>query len=257
MILDEIIESKKIEVALHKRRTSVSELESAIKSLPVVRNFREALGSVPCAIIAEVKRFSPSKGLLHNNFQYRNIAIQYEKNGAAAISVLTDEKYFGGHCDHLLEIRQAVNLPLLRKDFIIDPYQIIEARAMGADALLLITRILGGELLGDYIDLSEGLGLVPLVEVHTRKELDVALGCGAGIIGINNRNLGTFSTSFEASLALAPLVPPGTFVISESGISSREDIETLMNYGIHIFLVGEALMRSEDAGKKLRELLGK
>lgn len=257
MILDEIVESKKIEVALRKRRTSISELETVIRSLPVVHNFRAALVAAPCTIIAEVKRFSPSKGLLHNDFQYRDIAIRYENNGAAAISVLTDEKYFGGHCDHLSEIRQAVHLPLLRKDFIIDPYQVIETRAMGADALLLITRILGEKRLGDYIVLSENLGLVPLVEVHTRKELDIALGCNAGVIGINNRNLETFSTSFEASLALAPLIPPGTVVISESGISSRENIETLMKNGIHIFLVGEALMRSKDAGKKLRELLGK
>jgi indole-3-glycerol phosphate synthase len=257
MILDEIVKSKKIEVALRKRHTSLSELEAVIRNLPTVRNFRAALASAPCSIIAEVKRFSPSKGLLHEDFHYKDIAIQYENNGAAAISVLTDEKYFGGHRDHLSEIRQAVHLPVLRKDFIIDSYQVIETRAMGADALLLITRILEEKRLGDYIALSESLGVVPLVEVHSRKELDIALGCGADVIGINNRNLDTFSTSLERSFALAPLVPPGRVVISESGISSRKDIETLMKSGIHIFLVGEALMRSKDVGKKLRELLGK
>ena len=255
MILDRIVEAKRREVDYLKESTSIEALKKAVRYLFPPRDFRKAISGRDCSIIAEVKRSSPSKGRIREDFDHIEIASLYEENGVAAISVLTDEKFFEGKKSYLSEIKETASLPLLRKDFIIDPYQIYETRIIGGDAILLIAGLLEEGTLRQFIDLAESLGLSPLVEVHSREELDKALAAGAGIIGINNRNLKTFSTDLRTSLDLAPSVPEDRIVISESGIHTREDLETLMKKGIHTFLIGETLMKAPDIGKKLSELL--
>ncbi len=238
-----------------KRQTTVSTLEKTIAQLEPCRDFRQAVSSDTCAIIAEVKCASPSRGRLIADFDPVQIAGIYEQNDAAAISVLTDEKYFAGHKNHLTQIRQHVRLPLLRKDFIIDPLQIYEARAIGADAILLIVHVLMEKLAG-FIAVVENLGLAALVEVHTEAELNLALAAGAEIIGINNRNLDTFVTDIDTSRKLRAQIPAGKIVVAESGIMARADIEFLMQANIHAFLIGEALITAPDIGKKLRAFKG-
>lgn len=255
MILDKIIETKIEEVALLKNTATLSTLRNAIADLPPCRNFRTAISSGSCSIIAEVKCASPSRGRLVEHFDPLSIAKIYEQNGAAAISVLTDERYFCGHKDYLTQIRNTVQIPVLRKDFIIDPLQIYETRAMGADAVLLIVRVLGRNLDG-YISLCRELGLHSLVEVHTQDELDVALEAGADIIGVNNRNLDTFETDIHTSIRLKSRIPGDRMAVAESAIRSRRDIEVLMNAGIHAFLIGEGLVTASDIGRKLRMFLG-
>jgi indole-3-glycerol phosphate synthase len=254
-ILDKIIETKKEEVARLKKVTTAERLWDTIVGLEPCRDFRRVLKNNGCNIIAEVKCASPSRGRLIEDFKPVRIAGVYEENGADAISVLTDEKYFAGHKNYLTQIKQKVNLPLLRKDFIIDAIQIYETRAIGADAILLIVRVLGKKL-SDFIFLSKDLGLSPLVEVHTREELDVALTAGAEIIGINNRNLDTFVTNIETSCELRELISADKIVVAESGIKERKDIESLMRAGINAFLIGEALITAPDIGKKLRTFRG-
>ncbi len=255
MILDKIIETKKEEVARLKKETSEAQLKKSIVGLQPCRDFKKALQSDACNIIAEVKCASPSRGMLVSDFDPLKIAQIYEHNGAAAISILTDEKYFSGHKDYLKKIRQQVTLPLLRKDFIIDPIQIYETRSIGADAILLIVRVLGKKL-AEFIALSGEIGLSPLVEVHSKEELDLALTAGAEIIGINNRNLDTFVTDIETSRRLKARIPEDKIVMAESGIRERKDIESLMQAGIHAFLIGEHLVIAPDIGKKLRAFKG-
>ena len=255
MILDKIIETKIEEVAQLKKQTTVSALEKTIATLEPCLDFRQTLISEDCNIIAEVKCASPSRGRFITDFDPVRIAGVYEQNGAAAISVLTDEKYFAGHKNYLTQIKQKVKLPLLRKDFIIDPLQIYETRAIGADAILLIVHVLGNKLT-EFISLSKGLGLNPLVEVHTEEELGLALATGAEIIGINNRNLDTFVTDIETSRKLRAQISADKIVVAESGIMSRADIEFLMQANIHAFLIGEALITAPDIGKKLRAFKG-
>lgn len=254
MILDQIVETKKEEVAKLKSEITVSQLRNTIASIPPCRDFRAAIGSKPCSIIAEVKCASPSRGMLVENFDAVKIAKIYEHNGAAAVSVLTDVKYFCGHKDYLTSIAKLVDIPVLRKDFIIDPLQVYETRAIGADAILLIVRALGRRL-SEFITLSKELGLSPLVEVHTQDELDVALTADAEIIGINNRNLDTFVTDINTSRNLKKRVPSGKIVVAESAIKDRTDIEYLKNAGIHAFLIGEGLVIAPDIGLKLRSFL--
>ena len=255
MILDKIIETKKEEVEQLKKETTEVRLRETIAGLEPCRNFRQAISSTDCNIIAEVKCTSPSRGRLITDFDPVKIAGVYEKNGAAAISVLTDEKYFAGHKNYLTQIKQKVKLPLLRKDFIIHPLQIYETRAIGADAILLIVHVLGKKL-NEFILLSRELGLSPLVEVHTKEELESALAADAEIIGINNRNLDTFVINIETSRKLRALIPVDKVVIAESGIMSRTDIEFLMQANIHTFLIGEALITVPDIGEKLRAFKG-
>ena len=255
MILDKIIETKKEEVEQLKKQTTVSALERIISRLEPCRDFRKALQGGVCNIIAEVKCASPSRGRLIADFDPVRIAGVYENNGAAAISVLTDEKYFASHKNYLTQIRQNVKLPLLRKDFIIDSLQIYETRAIGADAILLIVHVLGKKL-AEFILLSKKLGLSPLVEVHTQEELEFALAADAEIIGINNRNLDTFVTDIETSRKLRAQIPEDFIVVAESGIMSRADIELLMQANIHTFLIGEALITAPDIGEKLRAFKG-
>ena len=256
MILERIVEAKRKEVAFLKELTPLAQLKNAIGNLLPVRDFRRAISNARCSIIAEVKRSSPSKGRIREEFDPVQIATLYRDNGARAVSVLTDEAFFEGKGAYLSDIKKSIDLPLLRKDFIIDSYQIYETRFLGGDALLLIASLLEERQLREYIELSATLGLASLVEVHTKEELDKALAAGAEIIGVNNRDLKTFSTNIKTTLELAPLVPDDRIVVTESGINSRADIEQLMEAGIHCFLIGEALMRAEDIGGKLRELLG-
>ncbi len=256
MILDKIIKTKKTEVRELKKQTNAALLEKAIAGLPPCRDFRRALSAKKCAIIAEVKCASPSRGTFIDDFDPVRIARVYEKNGAAAISVLTDEKYFAGHKNYLTQIRKEVGLPLLRKDFIIDPIQIYETRTIGADAVLLIAHVLGAKL-RDFMLLAKEIGLSALVEVHTKAELDSALSAGAQIIGINNRNLDTFVTDIETSRKLGAQIPAHKIVVAESGIMSRADIEFLLQANIHAFLIGEALITAADIGEKLHAFKGK
>lgn len=256
-ILEEIIAVKHAEAASLKRQTPLSEWKRMTACLPPSRNFRSAVGGKDCRIIAEVKRRSPSRGLLGRDFDPARIAGVYQENGAAAVSVLTDREFFAGDKEHLIDIRAKVRLPLLRKDFIVDPCQIYETRLLGADAVLLIACILEAGQLADYLAVTQELGLAALVEVHDRQDLDKALAAGAGIIGVNNRNLNTFVTDLQTSRDLLAAIPQDRIVVSESGIRTRADIETLTAAGIHAFLIGETLMQAEDRGGKLRELLGK
>jgi indole-3-glycerol phosphate synthase len=257
MILDKIVETKRREVAARKAAISPTDLEKMIAGMPPPRDFAKAIGGGDCAIIAEVKRRSPSRGLLRVDFDRVRIAREYESHGAAAISVLTDATFFGGSDADLSAVKEAVTLPVLRKEFIIDPYQICEARAIGADAVLLIAAILGDHQLRAYRELAESLGMAALIEVHDREELAAALSCGALIIGINNRNLKTFVTDIGTSAELAPLIPQDRIVIAESGIRTRGEIETLLQAGIRAFLIGETLIAAPEIGPKLKELLGK
>jgi indole-3-glycerol phosphate synthase len=257
MILDEIIDAKKEEVAHLRRIRPLQELKHAIMDIPSPRNFHEAISGGECAIIAEIKRRSPSKGTLREDFDPVLIALLYEENGAAAVSVLTDRAFFGGDEAHLADIKKCVRLPLLRKDFIIDLYQIYETRYVQADAILLIAGILTDDQLREYTSLAQSLGLSVLCEVHSEGELDKALAANAKIIGINNRDLTTFSVDMKTTTNLAPLVPADRIIVSESGIRTRQDIEMLTKAGIHAFLIGETLMTSDNMGRKLRELLGK
>lgn len=255
MILDKIIKTKKEEVAQLKKEVSQAQLQKIIAGLEPCHDFKKALKNNDCNIIAEVKCASPSRGILIVDFDPVHIARMYEDNGAAAISVLTDEIYFSGHKIYLTQIRKEVCLPLLRKDFIIDPIQIYETRAIGADAILLIVRTLGNKL-KEFISLAQGIGLYPLVEVHTEAELDSALKAGAEIIGINNRNLDTFVTDIDTSIRLRTRIPKDKIIVAESGIRERKDIEWLIMDGINAFLIGEHLVMAPDIGKKLREFRG-
>lgn len=255
-VLARILEHKRVEVAEAQARIPFSQLEEQVQRAPAVRSFTQALQRADgcVAVIAEVKRASPSKGIIREDFDPVQIADVYARNDAAAISVLTDERYFQGHLDYLRAIRQRVPIPVLRKDFIISQYQVLEARVAGADALLLIVSALGDDELSDLLAYTRELGMEALVEVHTEGELQRALQAGATIIGINNRDLSTFHTTLEVTERLAPLVPLGCLCVSESGIESVEDVRRVARAGAHAVLVGESLMRAEDIGMKLREL---
>ena len=255
MILDQIAEAKKKEVKRDQARWPLAAMKAGLRNPPPARNFRKAIEDGRCAIIAEVKRKSPSKGIIRKNFDPLEIAQIYEESGAAAVSVLTDYRFFGGKKEFLTRIKERTRLPILRKDFIIDPYQVYETKCLGGDAILLITRLLGKRL-RDYIRLAESLHLFPFVEVHSPEDLDMALAAGADLIGINNRDLMTFATGLQTSLDLAPLIPEGKIVIAESGIHSRKDVEILMAAGIHAFLIGETLMKADDIAAKMKELMG-
>ena len=208
------------------------------------------------AVIAEVKKASPSKGVIRGDFDAVDIAKVYVENGASALSVLTDEKFFQGSADYLTQISKVVDRPILRKDFTIDPYQIYEARAIGASAVLLIVSILTPGELSSFIATSRALGLDALVEVHEREELMVALDAGAEIVGINNRNLKTFDTSLDTTYGLIDHIPDDVLTVSESGIYTREDVVALRDAGADAVLVGESLMRESDIAAKLQELMG-
>ena len=244
-----------------RSRRSLASLQSGVAEIEdqprgFLRALRATAGSGWTAVIAEVKKGSPSKGVIRENFDPLEIAETYQENGATCLSVLTDEHFFMGHLSYLGKIREVVNLPLLRKDFICDPYQIYEARIAGADAVLLIAAMLDAGQLAEYNALAGELHLDVLLEVHDELELEVALGTGCELIGINNRNLQTFETDLAVTERLLPLIPAGHFVVAESGIACRADVLRLQQAGAKGFLVGESLMREDDIGAKLRELQG-
>lgn len=257
MILDSIVRDKRTDLAATKDRVPVTQLRQRPLFQQARRGFEQALAAQGRAIVAEVKKASPSKGLIRADFDPVAIAVRYADCGARAISVLTEERYFLGHLDYLARIRESVDVPLLRKDFIVDAYQLYEARAYGADAVLLIVAILTDAELTELMWLAEELNLSALVEVHSGDELDRALNAGARIVGVNNRDLRTFHTTLETTEQLAPRAPRGVLVIAESGIDTIADIERLERGGVRAFLVGETLMRASDPGAKLAELLGR
>jgi indole-3-glycerol phosphate synthase len=255
-ILDEIVSHKRDELARRRREVSRAELERRCAAWPAPRDFARALTPEPGGVrlLAEVKKASPSRGVLAEDFDPLALAEVYVANGAAALSVLTDEKYFQGSLEFLTAIRRRVPAPVLRKDFTLDEYQLWEARAAGADAILLIVSILEAAELRELLQAATGLGLHALVEAHTASELDVAVAAGARIVGINNRNLKTFETRIETSLELLPLVPAGRLVVSESGFVTADQVRQVAAAGAHAVLVGEALVRADDVAAKVREL---
>lgn len=255
-MIETIAAAKRQEVEQKKRARPAEELVAAAAALPPTRDFRAALTGKGTAIVAEVKRRSPSRGVLREGIDAAAVARLYEAHGAAAISVLTDQTFFGGSNEDLTRVKDAVGLPVLRKEFIIDPWQIIEARAIGADAILLIAALLDDRQLCEYRHRAALLGLACLVEVHDAAELDRALAAGAEIVGINNRDLRTFTTDLGTSLALAPRIPADRAIVAESGIRTRQEIELLAGNGVQAFLIGETLVTAPDIGKKLRELVG-
>ena len=259
-ILKKIVAYKEDELVAAKVGRPLEEVRARLADLEDhPRGFEQALRNAGesgwTAVIAEVKKGSPSKGLIRPDFDPLEIAAIYEKNGAACLSVLTDEHFFLGHLSYLALIREQVNLPLLRKDFIFDPYQIYEARAAGADAILLIAAILDLHQLRDFYSLAKELSLDVLLEVHDRNEMDTALQTDCTLIGINNRDLRTFVCDLATTEQLAGLVPSDRLLVTESGINARADILRLQKAGAGAFLIGEALMREPDMGAKLRELL--
>jgi indole-3-glycerol phosphate synthase len=225
--------------------------------LPPVRDFKGAL-SAPgkMNLIAEIKFASPSAGVIREKVDPLSVGRMYEEAGAAAISLLTDQKFFGGDLNNLPLLKKAVSLPILRKDFIVDAIQIQESSSWGADAILLIARILTTEQLKEYLEICRSFGMAALTEIHDQDDLDKALECGAEIIGINNRDLDTFEIRLNTTLELAPRIPEGYVKVSESGIYNGEDVHPLKQVGIQAILVGTSLMESQDIGKKARELAG-
>ncbi len=257
-ILDEIVAAKRGELALQKEAVPFEKLEEAIASQPRPLNFSGALLSGGVRLIAEVKKASPSRGLLRPNFDPVELAGAYAANGAAAISVLTDPR-FQGELQHLVQIKQSgasLRAPVIRKDFIFDSYQVYESRAAGADAFLLIVAILKARQLKELLDLGRSLWMQSLVEVHDEEQLQIALDAGAEIIGINNRDLRTFTTDLAVTERLAPLVTRGKIIVSESGIDRREQLSRLGRLGVNGVLVGEALVTAGDIGDKVREFTG-
>ena len=260
-VLKKIVDYKTGELAATMGAVPLDEVKARLLDLEdQPRGFEAALvnsresGWTP--IIAEVKKGSPSKGVIRADFDPLEIAGIYQDNGASCLSVLTDEHFFLGHLSYLALIREQVSLPLLRKDFIFDPYQIYQARAAGADAILLIAAMLDLSRLRDFHALARELSLDVLLEVHDEAELETALQTDCNMIGINNRNLRSFAVDISTSERLAAMIPEGRIIVAESGINSREEIVRLMDHGLHAFLIGESLMREPDIGAKLNELLG-
>jgi len=257
MILDQIVSHNLGELEDKKRRLPVAELQRLASEQPPALDLASALRGDVIKLIAEVKKASPSRGVIRPDFDPVEIAKIYAGNGAAAISILTEAKHFQGSLDHLRDIRKALpdKLPLLRKDFIVDPYQIYESRAYGADSLLLIVAILKLEKLQELLRISHELNMSCLVEVHNEAEVEIALKSQAKIIGINNRDLNTFGVDLTTTGRLRPLIPPDRIVVSESGIKERTDIEKLSRLGIDAVLIGESLMSAPDIAARMRELL--
>jgi indole-3-glycerol phosphate synthase len=256
-ILDEIVASKQREVAAARRRMPLEEMEDQAATAPPVRDFRAALaGPGPIQLIAEVKKASPSAKVIRNDFDPVAIARTYQAHGAACLSVLTDAPYFQGHLSYLARIRASVAIPLLRKDFLIDEYQVVEARLAGADAILLIAEILDDETMVRLLARAKSLGMAALVEFHDEVNLPRVLAAGADLVGINNRDLRRFVTDLELTLRLRDKVPPNVVLVSESGIRTRDDVERLQTAGISAILVGEMLMRADDIGLAVEQLLG-
>ncbi len=257
-ILAKILTRKAEEVAARKALLSISGLEQRIDGADAPRGFLQSLQARVdpggAAVIAEIKKASPSKGVLREHFEPAEIAASYERGGAACLSVLTDIDFFQGADEYLQQARAACNLPVLRKDFVIDPYQVFEARALDADCILLIVAALDDSKLNELLSLAQQLGMDALVEVHDADEMARALATPAPLIGVNNRDLRSFETSLETTFDLMQNFPQERLLVTESGIHSIDDVALMRGRGVHTFLVGEAFMRAEQPGEKLSEL---
>ena len=257
-ILVKILDRKREEIAERSEKTPLAELKSRIETASPVRGFVNAIeltiSQAKPAVIAEIKKASPSKGVIRENFDPVAIAKSYEKGGATCLSILTDVDFFKGSDEYLQQAREACVLPVIRKDFIIDPYQVYEARTIGADCILLIVAALSDDQLMDLSDLANYLGLDVLVEVHDEEELQRALTLSTKLIGINNRNLRTFDVSLQTTIDLLPKIPGDRIVVTESAIHSPDDVALMRQHNVNTFLVGEAFMRADDPGVKLAEL---
>lgn len=259
-ILKRILQRKTEEVAERQQRISLRALERKAEQASAPRGFVKALYQMletrPSAVIAEIKKASPSQGVIRPDFHPAEIAQSYQQHGAACLSVLTDHDFFQGAEDYLEEARAATHLPVIRKDFIVDPYQVAEARAIGADCILLIVAALEDTDLESLTSAAQAFGMDVLAEVHDRTELERALRLDLPLIGINNRNLRTFEVQLETTLELLEEIPEDRLVVTESGIHSPDDVRLMHRHGVHAFLVGERFMRAEDPGLKLAELFG-
>jgi len=258
MFLEKVAAMKREEVHKRKNLSSLQEMQKKVSDLPAPREFlRALLNKCPMALIAEIKRASPSAGMIRQDADIQGIARKYQAGGASAISVLTEARFFHGALGHLVMVKEAVSLPVLQKDFIIDPFQIYEGRIAGADAVLLIAAMITQGQVGEFTQLIRDLGMIPLVEVHNEEDLGKVSGLPLPLIGINNRNLQTLEVNLEVTCHLIKKIPQGTMVISESGIKNREDVKRLQQAGARGVLVGEVLMRSADPATKIREFLGR
>ena len=256
MILDDIAVYRKRQLEREKSAVSPDEMKRVAEKIPTpCKDFSGALKAEGISVIAEVKKASPSKGVIQPNFDPVTTALQYEKAGARAVSCLTEEHYFQGSSKYLQMIRENISLPILRKDFIIDPYQIYEAKCIGVDAILLIAAMLDTDTMRDYRKIAQSLDLDVLAESHDERELDSVLEAGCELIGINNRNLKSFEVTLETTVRLAKRVPKGYTIVSESGIRDNADIKLLRSCGAEAVLIGETLMRSGDIAKSFRELV--
>jgi indole-3-glycerol phosphate synthase len=258
-ILQEIVEYKKQELEIIKQQVSLDKILEKLEKINFeTRDFISAIkNSLDINIIGEIKRASPSKGILNKNIDVIEYAKMYEEAGIKAISVLTETKYFLGDPKYLKLVRDNVRLPILRKDFIIDSYQIFESRLLGADAILLIANLLDKKILKDFLHISKNLNLFCLVETHTKEDITKALDCGAEIIGINNRSLENFSVNINITKKLKDLIPKDKIIVSESGINTDKDISSLRNIGVNAFLIGESIVTSKNPREKIKELIGK
>ncbi|MEY2619312.1 MAG: putative indole-3-glycerol phosphate synthase [Pseudomonadota bacterium] len=259
-ILQKIVAVKHGEVAAARKKVSLEALRADAESRVLTRDFegamRRKIAAGRPAVIAEVKKASPSKGVLRPDFIAADIAQSYAEHGAACLSVLTDRQFFQGQPDYLKQARASCDLPVLRKDFLVDPYQVYEARAMGADCILLIAACLDDAQMADFEAIARGLGMAVLVEVHDDAELDRALRLKTPLVGVNNRNLRTFEVSLDTTLDLMPRLPADRLLVTESGILSADDVRKMRDAGVHAFLVGEAFMRAPEPGQALAQLFG-
>ncbi|MDR2772378.1 MAG: indole-3-glycerol phosphate synthase TrpC [Elusimicrobiota bacterium] len=262
MILDEIVAASKIRLEQAKKELPLSDLIAQVKALPAKKHpfaFKAALAAPELSFICEIKKASPSKGLISPDFRYLEIALEYQKAGASAISVLTETEFFLGSPQYLKDVKKFVKIPVLRKDFIFDPYQVYETAVLGADAMLLICSILDEGQLKELYELAGSLGISCLLEAHDESEIKKALFAGAEIVGVNNRNLNDFSVDLKNSLRLRELVPAGKIFVSESGIKTAADIELLRQHKVDAVLIGEELMKTDnirDIGSKIKLLRG-
>lgn len=256
-ILDDIVAQKLLRLTLQKAKTPVEKVIEEAQSAPAPRDFLGALkDKTGISLIAEVKKASPVKGILRDSFDPTQLAESYKRAGACAVSVITEEDFFKGSPDYITQVREAISLPILRKDFIFDPYQVYESRAIGADAVLIIAGILEDGQLADLMALTSEYGMTPLVEVHDEEETQRAIGCTARVIGINNRNLKTMSVDISTTARLLRLMPKETIVVAESGIRTREDMQALESLGVDGALVGESIVTAVNPEIKIRQLLG-
>lgn len=259
-ILQKIVAVKHEEIAAARKKASLEVVRADAESRVLTRDFegamRRKIAAGQPAVIAEVKKASPSKGVLRADFIAADIAQSYAEHGAACLSVLTDRQFFQGQPDYLKQARASCDLPVLRKDFLVDPYQVYEARAMGADCILLIAACLDDAQMADFEAIARDLGMAVLVEVHDGPELDRALRLKTPLVGVNNRNLRTFEVSLDTTLALMPRLPADRLLVTESGILSAADVRKMREAGVHAFLVGEAFMRAPDPGEALAQLFG-